>query len=34
MNKAAKSRLLYVPRIQDGYEIKINEEVFRISLTK
>lgn len=24
----------YVPRIQDGYEIKINEEVFRISLTK
>ena len=23
----------YVPRIQDGYEIKINEEVFRISLT-
>lgn len=24
----------YVPRIQDGYEIKINEEVFHISLTK
>ena len=24
----------YVPRIQNGYEIKINEEVFRISLTK
>lgn len=24
----------YAPRIQDGYEIKINEEVFRISLTK
>ena len=24
----------YVPRIQDGYEIKINEEVLRISLTK
>ncbi len=24
----------YVPRIRDGYEIKINEEVFRISLTK
>ena len=24
----------YVPRIQDGYEIKINEEVFRVSLTK
>ena len=23
----------YVPRIQDGYEIKINEEVFRVSLT-
>lgn len=24
----------YVPKIQDGYEIKINEEVFHISLTK
>lgn len=24
----------YAPRIQDGYEIKINEEVFHISLTK
>ena len=24
----------YVPRIQDGYEIKINKGVFRISLTK
>lgn len=24
----------YVPRIQEGYEIKINEEVFHISLTK
>ena len=24
----------HVPRIQNGYEIKINEEVFRVSLTK
>lgn len=23
----------YVPRIQDGYEIRINEEIFHVSLT-
>lgn len=31
--KCAYTFYAYVPRIQDGYEIKINEEVFCVSLT-